>query len=208
MARYTVKQGKRRELKARPLDKSTWLDFARLVERHNGVWGGCWCLSFHLDRGEHIGSSSSRPDRKKKLVLEDRSHASLVYDGKEAVGWCQFGPTAELPGIKNRKNYEAGQSFRPDWRITCFFVDKKRRGEGIASMALRGALRDIARKGGGTVEAYPEVVKGRSVPGSFLCNGTISMFEREGFERTRQIGMHMWVMTKTVRKSRDSNTAK
>jgi hypothetical protein len=25
----------------KPLEPSTWPDFAGLVERHNGVWGGC-----------------------------------------------------------------------------------------------------------------------------------------------------------------------
>jgi len=29
----------------KPLSETTWPDFARLVERHNGVWGGCWCMS-------------------------------------------------------------------------------------------------------------------------------------------------------------------
>ena len=24
----------------KPLDETTWMDFARLVEKHNGVWGG------------------------------------------------------------------------------------------------------------------------------------------------------------------------
>ena len=37
MTRYTVK----------PLDSFTWHDFARLAERHNGVWGGGWCMGFH-----------------------------------------------------------------------------------------------------------------------------------------------------------------
>ena len=26
-----------------PLDQQTWDAFADLAERHNGVWGGCWC---------------------------------------------------------------------------------------------------------------------------------------------------------------------
>lgn len=146
-----------------------------------------------------MGPVVGRPDMKRHLVEEGRAHAALVYDGKEAVGWCQFGTTLELPGIKNRKNYEAGKPLKPDWRITCFFVDKERRGEGVAGISLDGALHEIARLGGGTVEAYPEEVTGRKVPGSFLCNGTISMFERKGFQKTRRIGMHMWVMTKTVR---------
>jgi hypothetical protein len=32
----------------RNLDETTWPDFARLVESQNGVWGGCWCMAFHV----------------------------------------------------------------------------------------------------------------------------------------------------------------
>jgi hypothetical protein len=31
----------------RPLIEATWADFAALVERQGGVWGGCWCMGFH-----------------------------------------------------------------------------------------------------------------------------------------------------------------
>ncbi len=33
----------------RPLDESTWPAFAALVERNNGVFGGCWCMGFHRE---------------------------------------------------------------------------------------------------------------------------------------------------------------
>jgi hypothetical protein len=29
------------------LDQSTWAAFAALVERNNGIFGGCWCMGFH-----------------------------------------------------------------------------------------------------------------------------------------------------------------
>ncbi|MEZ5721801.1 MAG: hypothetical protein R3D59_09140 [Paracoccaceae bacterium] len=29
------------------LGPATWDAYAALIERHNGVWGGCWCLVFH-----------------------------------------------------------------------------------------------------------------------------------------------------------------
>ena len=32
----------------KPLDETTWPDFADLVERSGGVWGGCWCMGFHV----------------------------------------------------------------------------------------------------------------------------------------------------------------
>jgi hypothetical protein len=43
--------------------------------------------------------------------------------------------------------------------------------------------------------------EGRSVSASFLHNGSASMFERQGFERSRRLGKNRWVVTKDVRKS-------
>jgi hypothetical protein len=86
----------------------------------------------------------------------------------------------------------------PDWRITCFFVDRGRRHRGVSSAALGGALDEIDRLGGGMVESYPDAVDGRSVSGSFLHNGTLALFERHGFERTGRIGKTRWVVRKTV----------
>lgn len=35
-----------------PLTAHTWNAFAGLVERHNGIFGGCWCIYFHPDCAE------------------------------------------------------------------------------------------------------------------------------------------------------------
>lgn len=139
---------------------------------------------------------------KEARVREGRAHAALVFDGPDAVGWCQFGPTAELPNIRSRKAYEEGRRELPDWRITCFFIDRERRGEGIAHVALQEALGEIARLGGGTVEAYPEDVTGRKISRSFLCSGTLGMFERAGFERDRKIAMYRWVVARKIPRQR------
>ncbi|HLE04272.1 MAG TPA: GNAT family N-acetyltransferase [Anaerolineales bacterium] len=187
MKKYTVKA----------LTSDTWSDFARLVEKHNGVWGGCWCMAFH---SEGTGTGKA-PSLKERRVREGRAHAALVYDGSSCVGWCQFGPTDELPRIKHRRAYMEGLKDLPDWRITCFFVDRDHRHKGVASVALTGALREIGRLGAGMVESYPEDVKGRSVSGSFLHNVTVSMFEQQGFRRVRRLGKSHWVVTKTVRKA-------
>ena len=74
------------------------------------------------------------------------------------------------------------------------------RHKGAAAAALKGALSEIARLGGGTVESSPEAIEGRSVSASFLHNGTVSMFESHGFERTRRLGKHHWVVARTVRR--------
>lgn len=182
----------------KPLNTATWPDFAKLAEAHNGVWGGCWCMAFHA-KGEGWGKSAAQNRIDKEcLVNQSRAHAALVFDGPECVGWCQFGSPAELPRIKNARAYLATAPALPDWRITCFFSAKGYRGQGVAAAALNGAIREIACLGGGTVEGFPEDTEGRTVSGSFLFNGSLAMFERQGFLRSRPIGKYKWVVCKTV----------
>ncbi len=187
MAGYDVK----------PLSEETWADFARLVERHNGVWGGCWCMGFHAE-GAQRGSVDRRA-QKERRVRDGEAHAALVFDGDRCVGWCQFGAPEELPRIKFGRAYRETAPVPPDWRITCFFVDKSYRHKGVAAAALQGALAEIARLGGGRVESSPEDAEGRKVSNAFLYNATVSMFERQGFVRTRQLGKNNWLVTKKVR---------
>lgn len=162
------------------------------------MWAGCWCLNFHAEGQPGVHAPERRRELKEARVREGRAHAALVYDEAQCVGWCQFGPADELPRIKHRKAYRAGLAGPPDWRITCFFTARTHRGAGVADAALEGALREIARLGGGKVESYPEDTTGRKVPGSFLYNATVALFERHGFERERQIGKHHWVLSQLV----------
>ena len=124
------------QFSTKPLDSSTWEDFAALVERHNGVWGGCWCLEFHPEGAER---GPERRARKESRVRAGTSHAALVYAGSTCVGWCQFGSPEELPRIKHQRAYRKDLERLPDWRITCFFVDKERRKQGVSAIALAGA---------------------------------------------------------------------
>ena len=178
------------------LDESTWDAFAALVERNNGVFGGCWCMGFHP---EGVGKETTRElnrERKLERVRAGTAHAALVFDGNDCVGWCQFGTPTEVPKIKSRAAYEKGVTTSPAWRITCNFVGKGHRRQGVATAALTGALELIAALGGGRVEGYPEDAD--SVPAGFLFNGALSTYEQLGFVRDRKIGKHRWVVTKVV----------
>ncbi len=187
-----------------PLDGSTWDAFAELVERNNGIFGGCWCIGFHPERGQRVDNRTAKEDR----VRTGRAHASLVLDEHGvAQGWCQYGSPAELPNIKHRRAYDTDAPALPEWRITCFYVDKKHRGQGIARAALEGALDQIARAGGGLVEAIPEVTAGREAQGRFLCSATVELFEQFGFARGRQLGKHAWLVSKAVEPVKAGSTA-
>jgi GNAT superfamily N-acetyltransferase len=186
----------------RPLTADTWDAFAALAEKHNGVWGGCWCTWFH-ERPKDAGADD--PDArsyKHRLVREGRAHAALVFDASgdqdAAIGWCEYGTPEELPRIYHRKEYEAGVVTPPDYRITCFFVDRDHRRHGVSAVALAGALDLVAQAGGGTVEAYPQDTDGARISASFLYNGTRSLFEQAGFVYDRPKGKVHCVMRTTV----------
>lgn len=150
------------ELTVRSLSEATWPAYASLIERHNGVWGGCWCMAFHEGTPEEANTFVCKRDRKLRRVRDGSAHAAVVFDGEVAVGWCQYGRAPEIrPQNKFKRKYLPGVEREPDWRIMCFFVDRKYRGKGVSSMALDGVMEAIAKEGGGLVEAYPENVDGR-----------------------------------------------
>ena len=157
------------------LGESTWSAFAALVERNDGVFGGCWCMGFHPEGVGKETTPALNRERKLARVRAGTAHAALVYDGEDCVGWCQFGSPDELPRIKSRTAYDRGATAPPDWRIACCYVGKGQRRKGVATAALAGALDLIAGLGGGTVEGYPE--NPASVPAGFLFNGALSTYD-------------------------------
>lgn len=182
----------------RALGPDTWDGFAALAEKHNGVWGGCWCTWFHGESAEKGSGAAGNRTLKCELVHAGRAHAALVYDGEVAVGWCQYGAPPELPNIYHRKQVETEAYEPPDYRLTCLFVDRDYRRRGVAAAAVRGALDLIAQAGGGVVEAYPQDTQGRKVSASFLYNGTRSLFEKAGFAYLYDKGKHHTVMRVTI----------
>jgi hypothetical protein len=138
-------------------------------------------------------------ERKERLVTEGRAHAALVFDGDAAVAWCEYGTPEELPNIYHRREYLATLDVLPGYRLTCLFVDKNRRGAGLAGLAVRGAVDLIGQAGGGVVEADPQDTGGRKIPASSLYSGTRRLFEQAGFGYVRPKGKYHCVMRREVR---------
>jgi len=181
-----------------PLSEATWPAFEALVRKHNGIFGGCWCMWFH-DRSETGPGAEGNRVAKKALVESGRARHALVLDGDAAIGWCEYGPPAELPNIYHRKEYDASGIEPTAYRLPCFFVDRNHRREGVATMALHGAIDLIAGPGGGSVEGYPRVDVGvKKMSSSFLFSGSISMFEGAGFTRVANLGKFRCIMRREV----------
>ena len=178
------------------LDESTWPLFAELVDRNNRVYGGCWCMGYHSERPS---GAQGRHDAKLRRVREDGTHASLVLDGDGiAQAWAQWGGAEELDGFKHQREYDKEPPRVPDWRITCVFVDKAHRGQGLARRAVEDAMAQIEARGGGVVEAISEETDGRVAQQRFPFSLTAEVFDSLGFQRIRKVGKHAWIVQRRV----------
>ncbi len=192
----------REQYTIRELSDRTFPDFEQLALKQ----GGCWCMFYQRAKPIGRGMSSeewktlNRKD-KKTLVRQGRSHAILVYEGKTPVGWCQYGSQDELPRIDARRGYRKAAPPAGNvklWRITCFFVDRKHRGRGVAKLALTAALDSIKEQGGGVVEAYPVVSPKMAAVPECRWFGTPGMFRKEGFWTVAPLGTSGVLMRKTI----------
>jgi hypothetical protein len=99
---------------SKELSPTTWPDFEALFAKHNGVWGGCWCMFYHT-KGEFLikGHGPDNKRTKKALVKKRRTHGIIVYSGETPIGWVQYGPKPELPRLEGGGIVEAYPSTKP-----------------------------------------------------------------------------------------------
>ncbi len=72
---------------------------------------------------------------------------------------------------------------------------------GVATEALRAALRVMKRHGARTVEAYPLDLRGEKYSMSMLWMGAKDLYAKQGFKQARRLGKSI-VMVKRFRNSR------
>ncbi|WP_182113159.1 MULTISPECIES: GNAT family N-acetyltransferase [unclassified Actinotalea] len=88
--------------RVRALDASTWDQFAELVERNNGIFGGCWCIGCLFVDRRHRGQGVARAALEGALAEIGRQGGGLVEAisevtaGREAQGRFLFTGTVEL----------------------------------------------------------------------------------------------------------------
>lgn len=183
------------EFTVREFSKETWDDFEALFGKHKGVRGGCWCTA-NLCTSAHYNkmAKAERKEYQKSLADQGRGSGIIVYDKDTPFAWCQFGFADRFARYERMRAYNElnlPPDLKPRWRISCLFVDKHRRGEGLSQLALKSALEFIRKKGGGVVEAFPLDVPGARYP---PYTGSEKMYKSEGFETVARVGKSTLLM--------------
>lgn len=179
----------------REFSQDTWQDFEALFGKHNGVRGGCWC-AFNLCTSAQFDkmTKEQRREFQHHLAIHGLASGLLVYDEGIPIAWCQFGPAERFPRFDRMRAYQELHipvEFAPQWRISCIFVDKHRRKEGLSRYAFQAALGIIRQRGGGIVEAFPLDVPGITRP---QYTGSVKMYAQAGFQEVARLGKNTVLM--------------
>ncbi|MCI0343253.1 MAG: GNAT family N-acetyltransferase [Planctomycetales bacterium] len=123
----------------RRLDASRREDFLALMRRGSEESAACLCTAYLGAGPEPAGAGSACRESRFREGLSD---GYLLYDGAQAVAWCQVGPWASFPLLAKRPPPA------PDaWALTCLVVAPEARRRGHAHALLREVLAEIARCG-------------------------------------------------------------
>jgi len=176
--------GGRSGLEIRPLDAGNW-DAVGSLFSQGGDPKWCWCAYFAV-RGLDWSNSTADGNRallRERMERQPNGHPPglVALRGDEAVGWVSLGPREGYDRLTSSKLL-APIDERPVWSIVCFVVGRRARGQGVASELLSGAVEYARGNGATTLEAYPVDTSDGRVAAAAVYHGTLSMFERAGFE--------------------------
>lgn len=163
-----------------PLDISRWKDFETLFGER-GACGGCWCMSWRLNKSEfEKQKGAANREAMKKLVEKNEPTGLLLYLDGKAIGWCAVAPREVYLRLEKSRVLKRIDD-KPVWSISCFFIAKEHRREGVSGALIEGAKEYCREKGAEIIEGYPEVPYSSRVPDAFMWKGMPSAFERAGF---------------------------
>ncbi len=104
----------------------------------------------------------------------------LAYAGDQPVGWCSVRPREEFVRLEGSRVL-APVDDQPVWSITCFFITKDFRRQGVSTELLKAAIKHVKKSGGRIVEGYPIEPKDKQ-PDAFVWTGLASAYVAAGFK--------------------------
>jgi GNAT superfamily N-acetyltransferase len=186
-----------------PLTEERWPDFVRLFGE-SGVGGGCWCMGWRLPKQQYLSQKGERnKEAMRALVSEGCVPGLLGYVGDETFGWCAVAPREAYPALQRSPSRKAVDE-RAVWSISCVYVARSHRRQGLSSALIKAAVAYARSLGARIVEGYPVPPKPNVSSTNYAFTGFVSAFEEAGFveclrrSETRPIMKHESGAERTV----------
>jgi GNAT superfamily N-acetyltransferase len=141
-----------------------------------------WLLVHVLEARRRLPGGASRGEQ--RGVTPDRQAwfpAGLARVRRGfASGWCQLTPREALPWLDHMWWFERVDAV-PVWSISCFFVRRDYRRQGVMTQLIFAALKAAKRARAPALEGYP-IDTSAPKSTSNIFTGTAAVFARAGFK--------------------------
>lgn len=175
-------------LEIRPVERANWQGFEQLFEERGGP-KSCWCMVWRdYSRVDGNTDKAARKEGMRERIQGGEAVGLLAYLNGEPVAWCSVAP---------RKSFKASLSGNVEaktdctiWSLTCFFVKRSHRGQGLSASLIEAASQYARSHGARMLEAYPVAPDS---PSYRFC-GFVAQFERHGFRTIGSVGSRRHVV--------------
>jgi GNAT superfamily N-acetyltransferase len=162
------------------LTPARWAAFERLFGSR-GACGGCWCMLWRLRRAEfEANKGAGNKQAMRRIVGAGAEPGLLAERGGETIGWCALAPRADYPALQRSRLLKPVDA-QEVWVVSCLFVAKPFRRQGVSVALLRAACRHVRQKGGRILEGYPQEPRRGAIPDVFAWTGVASAYAKAGF---------------------------
>jgi GNAT superfamily N-acetyltransferase len=184
-----------------PATPERWADLEALFGPR-GACGGCWCMVWRLPRQEWEAGKREKNRRALKTIVETGTEPGvLAYVGGKPAGWCAVAPRADYPGLARSRVLKPIDD-TPVWSVSCFFIGKEFRKQGLSVALLRAVVDFVKKRGGAVVEGYPVEPYSESMPAAFAWTGTVAAFRKAGFKEAARGSPKRPIMRYQIGKNR------
>jgi GNAT superfamily N-acetyltransferase len=168
------------DIRCVPATPERWADLEALFGER-GACGGCWCMAWRLPKREW-DAGKGEPNRRalRRMVTNGPPPGVLAYKDEEAVGWCAVAPRQEYV-VLERSRVLRPLDETPVWSVSCLFVKRPFRRQGVSVALLRGVVAFVRKQGGKVVEGYPVEPRKGTMPDTFAWTGLLRAFLEAGF---------------------------
>lgn len=164
-----------------PATPSRW-PHVELLFGERGACAGCWCMFWRRPPAQwEAGKGAGNKRAFKRLITGGARPGVVGYLGGEPVAWCAVAPRARYSALERSRVLRPVDD-QPVWSVSCLFVDRPHRRQGISVRMLKAAVEFAKKQGARIVEGYPYAPSSVQAADAFLWNGTPSAFTRAGFK--------------------------
>lgn len=178
---------------------ATWANFETVMGEKGGC-GGCWCMLWRRTAKEMEAEKGEGNRLAMKSLFEKGQVPGLVAlkDGN-AVGWIQIDRRSAFPRL------EASRILKPVdeqevWSVSCFFIDKRFRRQGLSLELLNAAVDWARSQGAAIVEGYPIDTPKEKYPTVYAWTGFLGTYQRAGFSEVARRSDTRPIMRKRLMK--------